>query len=784
MRKFIYFIALLVVFSLPVTIRAQGLVINEIMSANASTITDEDGDYSDWIELYNGTNDAINLAGYTLSDKLSQPAKWTFTDYSLAPNSYLIVFASGKDRQGLPYFHTNFSIKDEGEDVLLSNPQGEIICHYNPVPLTDDNSYGCRTDGDTANLAFFQGATPGNTNNNQALLNTVDSLIFSHPQGFYTQEFELTISHTLPTATLHYTLDGSDPTPQSPVYTAPIPIQNRQNEPNGISMIPTNPLDTPFQWYVWKAPQGNVFKANVLKVRSFNDTVALSGIETQSYFVHPDIFSKYPNFSVASLVTDTANLFNYYTGIYVPGLYHDLDTTWSWWLGTGNYCQRGDDWERPANLSFFESDGSLAFQQNVGIRIHGGGSRVFPEKSLRIYARDSYGKSDIHYKFFPDKDVTDYKRILFASNGQDFFYSTLNDIISQYLVKDMNLEVQAYRPSVMFINGEFWGIHSVKDRLDKYYLQYTHGIDPENVDLLEDNMSVEEGDTLQYAAMLDYIRNHDVTQQEVYDSIASMMDIDNYIEYSIGKQYMASDDWPGNNTSYWKERTPGNKWRWMFFDNNNALLWPDLNTIEISTAVGGPPWPNPDWSTFLFRTLLQNDTFKQQYLQKFEYHLLNTFRSDRILHYIDSLSALVLPVLPEHIARWNYPQDIDFYQWNIDQMRLFANERPCKMRQFIMSYFNITDTTYAAGLCDNAGINKLPVSSSRVYAVGNAINVDFPVDFSGKLFIYNIMGQLVTSETIDKKTHCQYHIEGTKGCYIVRLTSNNDTYSWKVILPN
>jgi len=172
MRKFIYFIALLIMFSLPVTIRAQGLVINEIMSANASTITDEDGDYSDWIELYNGTNDAINLAGYTLSDKLSQPAKWTFTDYSLAPNSYLIVFTSGKDRQGLPYFHTNFSIKDEGEDVLLSNPQGEIICHYNPVPLSDDNSYGCRTDGDTANLVFFQGATPGNTNNNQALLYT------------------------------------------------------------------------------------------------------------------------------------------------------------------------------------------------------------------------------------------------------------------------------------------------------------------------------------------------------------------------------------------------------------------------------------------------------------------------------------------------------------------------------------------------------------------------------------------------------------------------------------
>jgi len=764
-------------------ISSQGFVINEMMSANATTITDEDGDYSDWIELYNGTNDTINLAGYTLSDKLSQPAKWTFTDYSFYPGAYLVVFASGKDRHTLP-FHTNFSIKDEGEDVLLSNPQGEIISHYNPVPLTDDNSYGYRTDGDTSVLVFFLGATPGNTNNNQPLLNLTDSLIFSQPQGFYTQEFELTISHTLPWTTMHYTLDGSDPTPQSPVYTAPILIQNRQNEPNGISMIPTNPLDTPFQWDVWKAPQGNVFKANVLKVRSFNDTVASSEIETQSYFVHPDIFSKYPNFSVASLITDTANLFNYYTGIYVPGYYHDIDTSWALWYGTGNYHQRGDEWERPGNLSFFETDGTLAFQQNVGIRINGGGSRVFPQKALRIYAKDTYGQSYISYKLFPDKEVNKYKRFILSNNGQDFFNSTINDVLSYYIIKDLNLEVQSYRPSVLFINGEYWGVHSIRDRLDKYYLEYTRNIDPDNVDVIENYKEIQEGDTMQYTAMLDYVKNHDITQQSVFDSISSMINIDKYIDYNICKQYLATGDWPGNNVTCWKERPSGHKWCWMVYDNNFAFLNYDENTIEISTAVSGPPWPNPDWSTFLLRTLLQNDTFRQKYLQRFEYHLLNTFSTNRVLHYIDSLSALVSPVLPEHIARWNYPQDINYYQWNIDRMRLFANERPCKMRQFIMSYFNITDTTYAAGLCDNAGITEPPINTTHVYAIGNEINIDLPAEISGNLFIYNVMGQQVGFEKIGGKMHYHYHIDGTKGCYIVRLISNNNAYSWKVVLPD
>lgn len=780
MRNFIFFTILNVVFLFPFTSNAQGLVINEVMSVNDNTIADEDGDYEDWIELYNGTNEIINLSGYNLSDKVGQPAKWTFTDYLFEPGAYLLVFASGKDRHTLPYFHTNFSIKAEGENVLLSNPQGEIISHYNAVSLTENNSYGCRMDGFLNNIIFFKGSTPGNTNNFQQELGIKDSLTFSNPQGFYTSNFNLTITHNRPEATIRYTLNGSDPTPLSPVFISSLLIKNRENDPNGISMIPTNPLDLPYREFVWKEPQNNVLKAITLKVRSFIDTVAVSDIFTRTYIVHPDIFSRYPNFAVASLVTDSLCLFDYATGIYIPGLYHDLNPTWPTWTGTGNYCERGDEWERPANLTLFESDGSLAFQQNVGIRIHGGGTRVYPEKSLRIYARDTYGQSNINYKLFPEKDIYKYKHFLLHNNSQDFLYAIINDIVAYYVVRKMNVEIQSYRPSVLFINGEFWGIHSIRDRLDKYYLEYTRNIDPENIDILENHLEVEEGDTLQYTAMLDYLKNHDITQQVVYDSVSSMIDIDNFIDYNICKQYLSTGDWPGNNVSCWKERSPGHKWRWMVYDNNYAFLGYDENTIQISTEAGGTSWPNPDWSTFLLRTLLQNETFKQQYLQKFEYHLLNTFRSEKVLHYIDSLAALVLPILPEQISRWNYPQDLGYWQFYVDEMKDFASKRGCFLRQVLIEHFNIADSTYAEEAC-LSNIPKLTKDIVKIYIADNMIHVNMPMELQGDIYIHNILGQQIQHQLVGKQDNYQFPINGVKGCYIVRIIVKGDSYSQKIV---
>jgi len=506
-------------------------------------------------------------------------------------------------------------------------------------------------------------------------------LSFSHPQGFYSEGFSLTISNIPAGAVVHYTMDGKLPGLRSPVYENPLPINSKADIPYVYSGIPTNPLDTPFPWYIWKTPAGNVNKATILRVRLFYNNMPSDESYILTYFVDPEIFHRYNKLPVVSLVTDSLSLFDYETGIYIPGIQYEMDGNWDWWGGGNqNYTMRGDEWERLANLAFFEGNGQLAFQQDVGIRIHGGGTRVYPQKSLRIYARSKYGKSKMNYRFFPEKEVNEYKRIVLSNNGQDFLNGTMNDVITAAITRHLDVDIQDFQPAIVLINGEYWGIHNIRDRIDKYYLAYTHNVDPEDLDLLEGNGIVEEGNATEYFDLIDFINTHDLSVDSVYNYVAGKIDIPAYIDYNICKQYLSVIDWPGNNISMWRAHTPGSKWRWILFDNNDAMLFSDMNSIALSMEAGGTQWPNPDWSTLIFRSLMLNDEFRLQYLARFEHHLQTTFTPDRVIHYIDSISDLFTPVISEHIQRWNYPPSTSYRNDVIAQMKNFAVNRQAVVR--------------------------------------------------------------------------------------------------------
>jgi len=537
-------------------------------------------------------------------------------------------------------------------------------------------------------------------------------LIFSHQQGFYTDSFYLNISCSDNDANIYYTLDGSDPNVNSLVYDSPILIYDREDEPNGISTIRTNPESTSDE-FKWKEPNGQVFKGTVIKARAFADGQEITPIWTNSYFVDPEMYTRYHGLPVISIITDSLNLFDYNTGIYVPGVIHDENPDWTWHWGTGNYHQTGEEWERPANMSFFESDGSLAFQQNVGIRINGDGSRALPEKSLRVYARSIYGKNSIEYKFFPEKDVTSYKRIILRNGGQDFLTTMLTDAVTHLIVKDVDVESISVRPAVVFVNGEFWGIHNLRDRPDEYYLEYAANADPEHLDYLDNCGSVVEGSNADYMEMIDFIRNNDLSDYSNYQVVEQQIDIENYIDYIIIKQFVAVFDWPGNNISFWKEQVPDAKWRWILFDNDMCLVDYDFDAIEHSTLEGGTAWPNPDASTFLLRNLLKSEVFKQQYLDRFEYHLQTTFDRENTANELENLLNILEPVMPEHIARWNYPANYGTWVYNVSLISQFFENRPCYMLQHLINHFEIDDNTYASGVCDTINYyDSLEVNNS------------------------------------------------------------------------
>ena len=200
------------------------VLINEIQASNSETVFDEDGDAGDWIELYNAGNETVLLEGYGLSDDYEQPFQWIIPDISITPGDYLLIWATGKDRtdESSP-LHTNFSINREGEEVLLTHPDGQLLDEIPPTSIPRDLSYGRYPDG-SDQFYFFDEPTPGSPNTDPGFSENLTVPQFSHPGGQYTSLFSLTLS-SVEGADIYYTRNGEMPTQENSIrYTQPIAI--------------------------------------------------------------------------------------------------------------------------------------------------------------------------------------------------------------------------------------------------------------------------------------------------------------------------------------------------------------------------------------------------------------------------------------------------------------------------------------------------------------------------------------------------------------------------------
>jgi hypothetical protein len=180
----------------------SGLYINEIQTSGASLVKDEDNSDQDWIEIYNDGATAVNLGGFGLSDVITQPLKWTFPSVSIAPKSYLLVWASGKNRTS-PQLHTNFKIDKDGEALVLARPDGSAVDTLPPVAVPADASYGRRPDG-SANFVFFSVSSAGASNANGSTIVVVPP-VTSIPGGFFTSAQQVTLASTTPGASIALT---------------------------------------------------------------------------------------------------------------------------------------------------------------------------------------------------------------------------------------------------------------------------------------------------------------------------------------------------------------------------------------------------------------------------------------------------------------------------------------------------------------------------------------------------------------------------------------------------
>lgn len=718
----------------------SGLIINEMMASNTRTIADEDGDFEDWIELANTGTEAIDLADFGLSDNPASPFKWRLPAVTMAPGTFLLVWASGKDRTdpGSP-LHTNYGISAGGEVLVLTRPDGMRIDSLPAVHLRPDISAG-RSISTPLELRFFLQATPGLPNVSEAFLGILpDPEVTLIPSE--NQAVQLVCGHPDPEVSIHYRLDGDSPREGDPLYSDTLWITEWPD--TRLMHIPTNPWEATLNGFGWLPPEEPLPAGQIARARAFRDGYIPSLPVTET------LLPFQAEIPVLSLVIDSLALYGRDSGIYTPGVFYE-ENGWNWESPFGdphaNYFQRGPEWERPGHLTFYYPDGTR-HDQHLGIRIHGGGSRALPQKSLRLYARGGYGLGEFPLDIFQDGQ-TGHRRLILRNSGQDgVFYATmLRDAVIHGILAPLRMETQAYLPSHLFINGEYWGIHNIRERYDDDYLTLKYGIPGDELDILENDLVVEAGDYTHYDALLTYLQSEDISDASVYQEVIRRMDPDNYMDHQIGHIFSANYDWPGNNLLYWRQRLPDyqpaapygrdGRWRWMFKDGDMGFgLWDgdgiQLDLLTQATAEQGPEWPNPDWSTFLFRQLLKNETFRNGFIIRFCDALNTLFLPSRTLDMIDRYAERIAGGMPLHIQRWGRPTSMGEWEMHLEQMRTFARERPEVQREQLSQFFQLSSVGEVR--LDVSGMGHIRLNTIDVHPATAGVE-EQPYPWTGQYF--------------------------------------------------
>jgi len=620
MKKTLIFLLFLLFFQFP-ELSAQTVFINELMSNNQDII-DENGEQEDWIELYNASENAVNLAGWALSDDEDTPQKYVFTnDFFIAAGGFRLLWADKDEGNN----HLSFKLSSTGEKLILSRPNGEIWTVEDAVDfpaLLPNISYARTTDGGSIwqkNAVY----SPNNSNQNNRAYYPA-TIEFSLLNNFYATPQTLILNTLAPEAEIRYTTDGSLPNSSSPLYTTPLLLENSQM----ISAIVIS--DDGEQ----SLPTHNFYAI---------------GVSHEIPVLH--------------LQTNADNLWDDEKGIYIIGTngkFGNCATQARNWNQT---------WRRPAHFTFYESNGQIGFERKAEMKISGGCSRRQRMKSFNIFLEDDEATN---YALFSQLDYTDYRRFKLRNSGSDFTKMMLRDGALQEILRDqIDLDLTAYRPAVLYINGVYFGIYNIREFFNEDYIQQHYGLG--EVDMIRNPwmyyQEVKEGTPETCDALNEWVSENDLLEQENYQYFQDKVELNQMINYWLSEMYVANFDWPDNNLMMWRDRMDVTaKWRFMTYDldlssgANTTQSPANYNSLNHVLYPNSDNWPNRPPSTLWLRKLTQNPDFLHEFAQRHLSIGQIVFAPERVHSVVDSLVQNIRPEMSAHIDFWNDTPD----NWSID----------------------------------------------------------------------------------------------------------------------
>ena len=496
--------------------------------------------------------------------------------------------------------------------------------------------------------------------------------VFSAESGAYPEE---SISVTLSAPErykIYYTTDCSIPSEASRLYTGVIPVKSPSPGPNDLS-APDN-ADLQFYGKHHILQDESLPSAMILRAVAVAPDGTRGKVVTKTYFTGMSLVEHYGDIPVLSIVTAAENLLDPASGIMVRGDFWDrwlttpeaksIQEAGRIWEAEANFTQRGIDWERPAELSFFDGSDRPAFQESAGLRIRGSATRLYSQKSFNIFFRSEYGSESLHYALLPEavdlngQSISDYRSFALRNGGNGFGRFAGRDAFLQELLADRAFSSQTQRPAIVFLNGEYWGVYTICEKYGKAYItEHYPGIRDDNVVIIKEEELDEgvEADLLLYRELKAFA-GYDLSDPAVWDSFSRLMDLESMADYFAAQIYIGNWDWRENkNIRLWRTRVPENtnafddgRWRYLLYDTEYSAALYRFSETDVSYNSFQAALENHK----LFAAAMQNAQFQELFLKTVQDLGHTELSPERTRMLLETYNDRWQPLMADHYKRF------------------------------------------------------------------------------------------------------------------------------------
>lgn len=596
--------------------------------------------YENWVELKNTGSTDIDLSSYKLAKKMGKNEGWTLPERTLQPGQIITFQLAGKRADSANTLQVPFKLGSA--ETLVLTKDGKFIDGVCAKTTTYGGSIG-RSDN---RKGFFFYATPtrNTENGNSGRRFIAEEPQFDMKPGIYSKQKKLCLHLKDRTQTVHYTLDGSEPTTSSPIIKDSIQIS----------------------------------RSTVIRTLAEGDSTSLkSNIATGTYLLGVE-----HNMPVINIAVNKSDLYDFNNGIYADGPGYTPE-----WPHTGaNYWK---DWTKKAHVEFF--DDKEGFSVDCGLKIFGGFSRYEAKKSFRIKFRGEYGDAEVDYDFFGNGQTLELEDLVLRSGSQDYNRCMIRDEFFTSLLKEQSptLLTQIYRPVALYVNAEYFGLYYIREKIDNNFVARQLNVSNDSINIIMSRYT-ELGSSIPYTQLMQFVSTHDMTNSDNYEYMRKNVDLQGLIDYKLGEIYSSNTD--VGNIRYVRSTSAESdkKWHFVFYDLDATWVG-DRPTAEYYLSVGGvAAQSNVTVHNMMINRLLANKEFRELFLQRLSHHMKHTFSTANATAVFDKLVEQIRPEMKRNCERW--PQ-LSYNQWekNIGDFRAKFQDKPRKMLNDLRNYLSITE---------------------------------------------------------------------------------------------